>query len=148
MSARPVVVGIDGSADARRALLLAGDYARRLNSPLCIIHAVGLTERIDGVTVPSHGHEGEIADRFAAWCEAVRDAGVDSWDARLVDGSPVDTILRTAQELEAALIVVGRHGSGQRPERLLGSTAHQVAERSRCPVVIVPPIGWSERPDT
>lgn len=144
---RPIVVGIDGSSDARRALCVAGDIVREVGADLVIVHSVGLTEVVDGKRVPSDLHTEEIAEQFDSWCEAVRDVGVDTWTPRLHHGSPVDVLLRVAKETGAGLIVIGRHGSGQRPERLLGSTAHQVAERSICPVLVIPPIGRVERPD-
>ena len=64
----------------------------------------------------------------------------------LEDGAPVDTILRVADEIDASLVVVGRQGSGKRPELLLGSTAHQIAEHSPRPVLVVPPIGRVSHP--
>lgn len=138
---RPVLVGIDGSADARRAMCLAGEYALAMNTDLVIVHAVGLTEVVDGQRVVAESHSGEIAEQFAGWCEAVRSAGVDEWTPMLHDGAPVDTILRIADEVDASLVVVGRQGSGNRPELLLGSTAHQIAENCPRPVLVVPPIG-------
>lgn len=138
---RPIVVGIDGSADARRALCIAGDIAKERGVDLIIVHAIGLTEVIDGHRVVAEQHLGEIAEQFGAWCEAVRTVGVTEWTPELRHGTPVDTVLSVAREAGAALIVVGRHGSGQRPALLLGSTAHQVAERATCPVLIIPPIG-------
>ena len=57
----------------------------------------------------------------------------------MLDGPPVDVLLRAANEVEASLVVVGRRGTGGRPELLLGSTAHQVVEHSTCPVLVVPP---------
>ena len=144
---RPVLVGIDGSADARRAMCLAGEYARALRTGLVIVHAVGLTEVVDGHRVVAEEHSAEIAEQFAVWCEAVRTAGVDEWTPVLDDGAPVDTILRVADEIDASLVVVGRQGSGKRPELLLGSTAHQIAEHSPRPVLVVPPIGRVTHPD-
>ena len=140
-AARPVLVGIDGSADARRALCLAGDISRTMNVGLVIVHAVGLTEVVSGRRVIAEEHHEEIAEQFTAWCEAVRSTGVERWTPYLLHGSPVDTILRVAGDVDASLVVVGRQGSGKRPELLLGSTAHQIAENSPCPVLVVPPIG-------
>jgi nucleotide-binding universal stress UspA family protein len=138
---RPVLVGIDGSADARRAMCLAGEYALAMNTDLVIVHSVGLTEVVNGQRVVAESHSGEISEQFAGWCEAVRSAGVDEWTPMLLDGAPVDTILRVADEIDASLVVVGRQGSGKRPELLLGSTAHQIAENCPRPVLVVPPIG-------
>jgi len=140
---RPVVVGIDGSNDARRALCAAGEIARERSAELVVVHAIGLTDVVDGQRVPAEAHLAEIADEFTDWCQAVRTVGVEEWTPELRHGTPVDTLLRVADEQEADLIVVGRHGSGQRPELLLGSTAHQVAERATCAVLIVPPAGRS-----
>ena len=137
---RPVLVGVDGSSDARRALLFAGDLARERGAELVIVHAVGLTDVIDGEHVISERHPTEISEHFDGWCRAVRAVGVDEWTPILRHGSPVDALLAVARDTNAGLIVVGRHGSGQRPALLLGSTAHQTAERAECPVLIVPPV--------
>lgn len=142
----PVVVGVDGSADARRALTIAGEIARETGVDVVPVHAVGLTEVVDGVRVVSEGHTEEIVAQFAGWCRALRDVGLDDWTPRLEHGAPVDTVLRVAHDVGASLIVLGRRGSGQRPERLLGSTTHQVAERSTCPVLVIPPVGRVEHP--
>ena len=145
-SPRPVVVGIDGSADARRALFLAGDLARERDAELVIVHAVGLTDVVGGEHVIAERHPAEISEQFDEWCRTVRSVGVDEWTPILRQGNPVDTLLGVAREHHAALIVIGRQGSGQRPALLLGSTAHQVAERADCPVLIVPPVGRTSAP--
>ncbi|HEY5662909.1 MAG TPA: universal stress protein [Ilumatobacter sp.] len=136
----PIVVGIDGSANAQRALSMAAAQARAVGAPLLVVHAIGLTEVIDGRHLPSHDHEAEIADLVDVWCQALRDEGVADFDVRLVHGPPVDAILRTAHDEQASTIVVGRRGAGDRPELRLGSTAHQIVEHSRCPVLVIPPV--------
>lgn len=135
--AHPVVVGIDGSANAQRALAAAAAQAAAMAVPLVVVHAVGLTEVIDGRHVPSHDRRPDIERNIAAWCSEL-DSGLDV-ETLLLDGSPVDVVLRAADEVDAGLIVVGRRGIGGRPELRLGSTAHQIVEHSRCPVLIVPP---------
>jgi nucleotide-binding universal stress UspA family protein len=136
---RAVVVGIDGSANSRHALELAAENAQRWSAPLVIVHAVGLTDTVRGRRVPSHDHGADIAHDVDRWCAGIEEC-VAEVDVRLIDGPPVDVLLRAAHEIGAGLIVVGRRGAGGRRELLLGSTAHQVAEHSRCPVLVVPPI--------
>ena len=126
---------------AWRALCLAGEIAQERGAELVVVHAIGLTDVVDGHHVVAEGHAAEIQAEFAEWCLAVRTVGLDDWDPRLVYGNPVDGVLRVGDETDAGLIVVGRQGAGRRPELLLGSTAHQIAERARCPVMIVPPVG-------
>lgn len=146
----PVVVGVDGSANSRRALVMAGRHARAIGAPITVVHAIGLTEELDGKHVPTFGHRDEIAANVDRWCEALTEDGSTEFATQLVDGPPVDVLLRTASELGAALIVVGRRGAGGRPELRLGSTAHQVVEHAHCPVLVIPPIGHSAAvgPDT
>ncbi|HSH10250.1 MAG TPA: universal stress protein [Ilumatobacter sp.] len=139
----PVVVGIDGSANAQRAMLVAARHADATGAALVVVHAIGLTEVIDGEHVPSHDHEQQIGDQVEAWCEALREDGHDEFEVRLVHGPPVDVMLRTAHDDGASLIVVGRRGAGNRPELRLGSTAHQIVEHSHCPVLVIPPIARS-----
>ncbi len=139
----PVVVGVDGSANSRRALVMAGHHARAIGATIAVVHSIGLTEELDGEHVPAFGRRDEIEANVDRWCDALRDDGVDDFEVRLVDGSPVDALLRTASELDASLVVVGRRGAGGRPELRLGSTAHQVVEHAHCPVLVIPPIGHS-----
>ncbi len=148
MSARvdgPVVVGVDGSPDALRAMRVAGEIARGLKTKLIVLHAVGLTEVVDGQHVVSEGHDAEIADQFSTWCASLEPIGTLEWEPHLRHGAPVDTILRVTREAAASLVVIGRQGAGKRPELLLGSTAHQIVENSPCPVLVVPPVGRASR---
>lgn len=135
----PVVVGVDGSANSRHALVQAGRHAHATGVPLVVVHAIGLTEEIDGEHVPTFGRRNEIAALLDRWCDAVREVGIVDFEQRLIDGPPVDVLLRVADDTGAGAIVIGRRGIGGRPELLLGSTAHQVVEHARCPVLVIPP---------
>jgi nucleotide-binding universal stress UspA family protein len=53
-------------------------------------------------------------------------------------GSPIAHIVAQAEKLEADYIVLGSHGHTAFYDLLVGSTAHGVLMRARCPVVIVP----------
>lgn len=139
----PVVVGVDGSANARRAMVEAARIARAEGAHLVVVHAVGLTEVIDHERVPAEGHHAEIVANVDRWCQVLDEVGYHDYRSELVDGPPVDALLRAALDVNASLIVVGRRGAGGRPELLLGSTAHQIVEHSRCPVLVIPPIGHS-----
>ena len=139
----PVVVGVDGSPNSRHALVRAGVYAQHIGAALVVVHAIGLTEEIDGNHVPTFGRRNEIAEHLDRWCDAAREAGVTEFDQQLIDGSPVDVLLRVAADTDAGTIVIGRRGIGGRPELLLGSTAHQVIEHAPCAVLVIPPLGGS-----
>ncbi len=135
-----IEVGLDGSVDSHRALQWAIAFARPCRANLVAVHALGLLDQLEpGSRVPSTAHRGQIVERFeTVWCAPLRDSGVAN---RLVvrDGTPVDVLLKIADEEGADLIVVGSRGLGGRQEQMLGSTSHQLAARSRTPVLIVPP---------
>lgn len=54
------------------------------------------------------------------------------------EGVPFDEILKTVQQVGAALIVVGTHGYGMVQDLLLGGTARRQVRKSKNPVLVVP----------
>jgi nucleotide-binding universal stress UspA family protein len=136
----PIVVGVDGSPNSRRALGVARSLADATGVTVLAVHALGLMSQIDGNHVPSSDHRGEIERRLRDdWCRPLGGLGEERWSCRLVDGSPSDALLHTADEVGASFIVVGARGLGGHPDLMLGSTSHQVIHRSHCATVVVPP---------
>lgn len=135
-----VLVGVDGSDDARRALEWAMMFAQGFGAELLVLHAVGLLAQVgEEPPQPSQGHLDELRQAFEDdWCAPLAGSSIRR-RLLLADGPPVLALLEAAEREAADLIVVGRRGVGGFPEILLGSTSHQVVERSRRPVVIVPP---------
>ena len=129
-----VVVGYDGSADARSAVTWAARTALALGARLRVVHAVGLLEHA-GMGGRRHV-DGDVALKIAV------DAGLvpDEVEWRVVDGDPCGALLRMAEPPETAiLLVVGSRGAGAHAGTLLGSTSLELAEHSPVPVTIVPP---------
>jgi nucleotide-binding universal stress UspA family protein len=58
-------------------------------------------------------------------------------DTTYLDGAPAEIIVRTAEERNAVMVVVGSRGLGK-ASHLLGSTSEAVVARSSVPVLIVP----------
>ncbi len=130
---RCVVVGYDGSSDARAAVTWAAKAALALGVRLRVVHAVGLLEHAG---MAGHGHvDGDVALKIAA------DAGLDPGDVewRVVDGDPCTALLRMADPPQTTvLLVVGSRGAGAHAGTLLGSTSLELAEHAPVPVTIVP----------
>ena len=57
-------------------------------------------------------------------------------DTVVRSGSPADEIIRTADELDADLIVVGGRGKGAVGAILMGSVAYRVMHHAPCPVLV------------
>ena len=106
--------------------------AGALAAPLTVVHAVGLLEE-------GGYREAPPLDELVA--AARRDAGMPSLAVDVVseDGPAADVLLRVAERVGAAIVVVGRRGAGAAP-RLLGSVSEAVVERSSVPVLVVPAV--------
>jgi len=139
---RRIVVGVDGSEHAARAVAWAAGLARALDADVVAVHALGLLHWTGrGAAVASDSYRDEIrAELEGAWCAPLRDAGA-RYRAELREGNPVAALLGVADETAADVVVVGSRGMGGFPELLLGSTSTQVAQHARRPVVIVPEPG-------
>jgi nucleotide-binding universal stress UspA family protein len=130
----PVVVGYDGSPDARSAVAWAARTALALRARLQVVHAVGLLEHagLGTATAP----DGDAARAIATG------EGMDPLDVEwcVVDGDPCTALLRMAGSPGGvALLVVGSRGASAHPGTLLGSTSLELAERAPVPLTIVPP---------
>ena len=139
MTIERMIVGVDGSENARRALLWALELGEPLGSEIVAVHALGLlTRRAEGSPAPVEAHREEIGRSFEhEWCRPLAESTVPSRRV-LVEGDPVTGLLEASRRERADLIVVGTRGTGGRPELLLGSTSHAVAQHAGCPVTIVP----------
>jgi nucleotide-binding universal stress UspA family protein len=139
IGAGPVIVGVDGSANAQRALTLAAEIARRFDLDLAVFHAIGLMTVIDGRHVPSEGHRSDLERLLRLeWCASLAGDPELRWRAELVYGSPPDVLLKMGAEFDASFVVVGSRGVGD--ELALGSTSHHVVHHCDRPVVVVPPV--------
>ena len=56
---------------------------------------------------------------------------------KLLDGEPVEQILRVGASSHADLIVLGTHGTTGLARLLMGSVAEDVLRRAPCPVLTV-----------
>lgn len=134
----PVVVGVDGSTNAQRALRIAASLARAIDADLAVFHAMGLMTVIDGEHLPSEGHHDDIERLLRnEWCALLQGDPALRWRAEIVYGSPADVLLDMGHDLQASFVVVGSRGTGD--ELLLGSTSNHVVHHCDRPVVVVPP---------
>ena len=139
---RTVVVGVDGSAAALRAVRWAVPEARRRRAVLHLVTALAWTEDrlvgLPGLGQAPYGQylrtaaENGLAAAEAAALEADPDLPVER---ELVLGFPGGVLLERSQTAE--MLVVGDHGRGRIASAVAGSVAISVAARSACPIVVV-----------
>jgi nucleotide-binding universal stress UspA family protein len=133
-----VVVGYDGSGEARRALEVAAERARPGGTVVVVHAAPSASEWLD-----SSFYANAVAARTQREEEILGElADVDLGDVRLevelVDGAPAEVLVREARLRDALEIVVGSRGLGA-IRAALGSVSHEVLRHADRPVVVVPP---------
>ncbi|MFM8973597.1 MAG: universal stress protein [Actinomycetota bacterium] len=139
-----IVVGVDGSEHAERAIEWCARHAVRLGADVVVVHAVDLPlAGAPGIGyAPLPPLTGEERDDLTAivrdrWSAALATAGVDS-RVEVVDGPAATALKDAARANDAELVVVGRRGRGGFAELLLGSTSHHLSHHLDRPLVIVP----------
>ncbi len=138
---RRIVVGVDGSASAQRALQWAIDDARGTDAELDVVHAwhpsyLG-TESYSIVMMASVDAEKRAADLLSRSL-AEADTGVlaNPPSPILVQGGAIASLTEASQG--ADLVVVGSRGLGPVAGPILGSVSQHLAGSADCPIIIVP----------
>ena len=138
MTASRIVVGVDGSPTSREAMRWAVCLGRALGDEVVAVHSVGLLEAAHDPAAPPESWRAGVRDVVEhTWCAPLEDAGVPH-RIEVVDGHPVDVLLRVADREDAALVVLGARGVGSHEERALGSTSLRVLQAARAPTLVVP----------
>lgn len=136
-----IVVGVDASEGARRALQWAVDEAKLRDTTVEAMHVWQLpvfAATPFGEMPLNTGHfEADALRQFNELIDALetRTPGVKI-ERTFVTGHPANQLLEAAKD--ADLLVVGTRGRGGFTGLLLGSTSQQVSHHAPCPVVIVP----------
>ncbi|HKE77209.1 MAG TPA: universal stress protein [Acidimicrobiales bacterium] len=146
MDLRRIVVGVDGSGAARRALAAALTIAEGVGAQVVAVHALGLLDHLQDPADSDEQWRADVRRRVeTTWCAPLLAAG-GGHRVELRDGPAPDVVLAVAQEESAVLIIVGSRGVGAEPTRALGSTSLRLLEASRIPVLVVPDDGATPPP--
>jgi nucleotide-binding universal stress UspA family protein len=140
-----VVVGVDGSAGSRAAIMLAAEEAGYRGAELIAVMAYS-GERALGAPAARPVATLRTADDEQLAAEAaLRDAVVDALgdqaekvQLRTVLGLAGRRLIETAQNVNAQLIVLAGRGSAS---MLLGTVSQYVLRKAPCPVLVVPEAG-------
>ena len=144
MRARTVVVGYDGSSDARRAL----DAAMEHVADHGVVHVVtafdppsraelnrliaALPEEFQNAASLEETPRGYLRDAELR----LEEAGIKQ-QGHFVDGHPAAAILDVADEVDADLIVIGTRGLGRVDRFLRGSVSARIANQARTSLMMI-----------
>ena len=135
---RTILVGVDGSSCSERATVEAARVARSLGSEVTLLHALDTYALLrDGMVAfdEVHRHLREEGERELSRAKDLCAAEGIAPATLLVEGAPLDELLRAASRFD--LVVLGFHGRGFAKRLLMGSVANAVLHHVTKPVLVV-----------
>lgn len=157
---RKVLYATDLSEGAKHAIWYAAGIADKYQAEITVLHVVSdFTEELSagaGIDISAHFGADAVQDFNRQSMEQAREgvrkrieeickeAGSElehcplEPDHILVEiGKPSEVVVKTAEENDYDLVVMGTHGHGVFSEIMLGSVAHNVIKRCTKPVLVV-----------
>ncbi len=142
-----ILVAIDGSEHADKALDFALDLAEKYSATVTIINVFQVPaiaylgepseypiSLIDFTKEAKAAHEKILSKALKRAKELKPNLKIST---TLKEGRPADKIIETAKEENFDMIVMGHRGLGKVKEFFLGSVSDRVADGAHCPVLIV-----------
>lgn len=148
--ARKILVPVDGSEHAAKAVELACDIARMYDGDLHLLHVmarIGTShvpealreyDNLEHVQMNEHDLLASVASRIVTEAKSrARENGVDNANTVIEHGDPAREIIEYAEQHNIDLIVIGSRGLGDLKGMLLGSVSHKVAHLAECSCITV-----------
>lgn len=146
---KQILVALDGSKHANKALNLAFDVAEKYSANITLLSVL----HFPPMAMTAVGMEGLVLVRLDQYMKELRKDHEEILSVALkrakntnpnlkvskmlIEGRPADKIVETAKEGKFDILFMGSRGLGAIKEFFLGSVSHQVADEAPCPVVIV-----------
>ncbi len=140
-----VLVPVDGSEHAARAVDIASDLVKHYGAKLTLIHILtraggdrvpeGLESYVDieNIRISEHDVIKSVGREILAKAKTrAREKGVTDCTTLLENGDPTQQIAQAVKNGGVDLIVMGRRGLGDLGGLLLGSVSHKVAQAVDC----------------
>lgn len=142
---KKIVIALDESAEAKRALTSALALAKQLGAELCVVtvseplpvYAAFMDSEMPGARQTLLDERNEFYCKLQnAAIEEATAAGIAA-KAIIVEGDEIQGIVNFIAEWGADLLVIGRRHHASAMSRLWGGTVHNIAEKVRCSILAV-----------
>lgn len=145
MDREPILICYDGSEDSVRAIhaasvALAGRRAVVVDIAPVLTGAesyAAISPGVDVTMLQQLNLQG-ARERASEGAKIARRAGFDAQTRAELAAPTWEGIVDVADEIDAALIVIGSRGRNGASEVFERSVSHQVTKHARCPVLVVP----------
>jgi nucleotide-binding universal stress UspA family protein len=149
---KTILVPIDFSVNADHALSAAKIIADKESTELLIMHAyqpyIADVNATSGSVLPGVGSpdfltlttelEGEFRLKLERYIDSLKEEGFKA-SSLWVLGGVASGIKSAIEEHNPDMVIMGRTGTGGFLDKLIGSSATDIALHSKCPVMIIPP---------
>ena len=140
MLSKIILVVVDGSQPAKKALEYAASLASKNESHLYVVHII---EEFGELIQRWEQHDSYVDEvkRLSKdsldECESrARELGVTKIDTIEEEGNAAEKILQIAKDKEVDTIVVGNKGLNIAEELLEGSVSHKISHHAKCSVIV------------
>ena len=139
-----ILVAIDFSDHATEVISRSVEMAKALKAKIFLVYVadpnpffIGNEIEPQMFQVQREEELGRERNELQAIAKQVSSQGVEV-ETELILGMPVGSIVEKAEEVNAALIIIGRESHGFFYKTFMGSTSEGVVSRSNCPVLVIP----------
>ena len=145
---RKILVPLDGSEQALKAMDFAVDLASKYEASLSLLHVItnrevpesvrrfAEAERMEGP--PDWIYEQQVGEKILSKCaKQARDKGIELVETSVQKGHPSQMIVDMAKATGVDIIVMGTRGLTDMQGLVMGSVAHKVSHLAPCTVITV-----------
>ncbi|MEW6696948.1 MAG: universal stress protein [Bacillota bacterium] len=142
---KKILVPLDGSDRATKALSHAVELAKKLGAKVTLINVVPSLPPYVNTAVDRLGQAQQAIidelmrngkEMLEQYVSSISDKTLDV-DTFIVMGQPADEILEKARAENYELIVIGSRGLGEIKGYIMGSVSNRVSRHASCPVLII-----------
>lgn len=143
-----ILLAVDGSEHSQRAAKAGIEFAKSTQGKVTALFVIDVSKKYEGIGGVSWNIADEVVlgmeqslkqcgnDTLKIVGEMAKKAGV-SFESKMVEGQPAVEIMKTAEDADMSLIVMGRLGRSGISKFLMGSVADKVLHNSKIPVLMV-----------